>query len=91
MGLINLDSEEITSSEIARIFVGDFYENLFLNLFGGKKLEETNEQGCFLPDFIMKEEKKIYDDTCELLKEQYYSASGNQINGKLIVYAMLLK
>lgn len=80
MSLINLDSEEITSSEIARIFVGDFYENLFLNMFGGKKLEETNEQGCFLPDFIMEEEKKIYEVKGGS-KYNYYHLRDCQING----------
>lgn len=37
------------------------------------------------------EEMKIYNNTCELLKKQYHSADGHQINGKLIVYAMLPK
>ncbi len=37
------------------------------------------------------QEMQIYEDTCELLKKQYYSADGHQINGKLIVYAMLPK
>ncbi len=37
------------------------------------------------------QEKKIYEDTCELLKEQYYDCHGYEINGKLIIYAMLPK
>jgi len=37
------------------------------------------------------EEKNIYKDTCELLKEQYYDCHGYEINGKLIIYAMLPK
>jgi SNF2 family DNA or RNA helicase len=36
-------------------------------------------------------EKEIYEMTCELLKEQYFHASGNQINGRLIVFAILPK
>jgi len=37
------------------------------------------------------QEMKIYEDTCELLKKEYYAADGRKINGKLIVYAMLPK
>jgi SNF2 family DNA or RNA helicase len=37
------------------------------------------------------EEKEIYENTCELLKEQYYDCHGYEINGKLIIYAMLPK
>lgn len=40
---------------------------------------------------LTEKEKEIYDSTCELLKEQYFSANGNQINGKLIVFAILPK
>ncbi len=36
-------------------------------------------------------EKEIYDKTCELLKEQYFSAAGNKINGRLIIFALLPK
>ena len=36
-------------------------------------------------------EKEIYDATCDLLKTQYFSASGDSINGKLIVFAILPK
>lgn len=80
MSLISPDSEEITSSEIAKIFVGDFYENLFLNMFGGRKFEETNEQGCFLPDFIMEEEKKIYE-VKGASRYYYFHLRDCQING----------
>jgi SNF2 family DNA or RNA helicase len=37
------------------------------------------------------EEKSIYENTCELLKEQYFNAGGGKISGKLIIYAMLPK
>lgn len=40
---------------------------------------------------LSKEEYEIYDNICELLKHNYYSASGKDINGKLIVYAVLPK
>lgn len=40
---------------------------------------------------LTEKEKKIYDKTCELLKEQYFSAAGNQINGRLIIFALLPK
>jgi SNF2 family DNA or RNA helicase len=36
-------------------------------------------------------EKMIYDNTVRLLKEYYYRATGSQINGQLIVYALLPK
>jgi SNF2 family DNA or RNA helicase len=36
-------------------------------------------------------EKEIYNKTCELLKEQYFSAAGNKINGRLIIFALLPK
>lgn len=37
------------------------------------------------------EEKDIYEDICELLKEKYFSCTGGQINGRLIIYALLPK
>lgn len=37
------------------------------------------------------EEKEIYDSICELIKSQYFLASGNQINGLLAVFAILPK
>ncbi|MFZ5954924.1 MAG: DEAD/DEAH box helicase [Nanoarchaeota archaeon] len=37
------------------------------------------------------EEKVIYDNTCELLKSNYFSAGGSEINGHLIIYAILPK
>ncbi len=36
-------------------------------------------------------EKEIYDATCELLESQYFSANGDSINGRLIVFAILPK
>lgn len=40
---------------------------------------------------LTQEEKEIYDSTVELLKTQYYYANGDQINGRLIVFAILPK
>ena len=37
------------------------------------------------------QEKKIYDSICSLLKTKYLSASGDQLHGKLIIYAILPK
>ena len=36
-------------------------------------------------------EKMIYENTCRLLKENYFRADGNEINGRLIVFALLPK
>ncbi len=44
-----------------------------------------------IPVELTKKEKEIYDATCEMLKTQYFSANGDSINGKLIVYAILPK
>ncbi len=38
-----------------------------------------------------KEEKEIYETTCDLLKTKYFAASGREINGKLAIYALLPK
>lgn len=38
-----------------------------------------------------KEEKKIYEGTCDLVKTKYFMSSGREINGKLAVYAILPK
>jgi SNF2 family DNA or RNA helicase len=40
---------------------------------------------------LTKKEKEIYDATCEMLKSQYFSANGESINGKLIIFAILPK
>jgi len=37
------------------------------------------------------EEKEIYEMTSELLKTKYFSCGGNEINGRLIIYAILPK
>jgi SNF2 family DNA or RNA helicase len=37
------------------------------------------------------EEKIIYEKTCELLKSQFFHSNGGQINGRLIVFALLPK
>ncbi len=40
---------------------------------------------------LTKEEKAIYDNTVRLLKENYFRADGREINGRLIVFAILPK
>ncbi|MFA4960451.1 MAG: SNF2-related protein [Candidatus Pacearchaeota archaeon] len=40
---------------------------------------------------LTEQEKKIYDNTVRLLKENYFRANGNEINGRLIVFAILPK
>lgn len=40
---------------------------------------------------LSQKEKMIYENTVRLLKEYYYKASGSQINGQLIVFAILPK
>lgn len=37
------------------------------------------------------EEKKIYDSICDLLKTKYFAANGDELRGKLIIYAILPK
>jgi SNF2 family DNA or RNA helicase len=37
------------------------------------------------------EEKKIYNSICELLKTKYFAANGDELRGKLIIYAILPK
>ena len=44
-----------------------------------------------IPVELTKKEKEIYDATCEMLKTQYFSANGDSINGKLIIFAILPK
>lgn len=36
-------------------------------------------------------EKKVYDSVCDLLKTKYFSANGDELRGKLIIYAILPK
>ncbi len=37
------------------------------------------------------EEFEVYNDICDLLKTKYFSANGNEINGRLIIFAILPK
>ncbi len=40
---------------------------------------------------LTKEEKRIYDSICDLLKTKYFAANGDELRGKLIIYAILPK
>jgi SNF2 family DNA or RNA helicase len=40
---------------------------------------------------LSKEEMEIYEMICEMLKTKYFSSNGNEINGKLAIYALLPK
>ncbi|MEK6915566.1 MAG: SNF2-related protein [Nanoarchaeota archaeon] len=40
---------------------------------------------------LTQEEKRIYDSICDLLKTKYFSANGDELRGKLIIYAILPK
>jgi SNF2 family DNA or RNA helicase len=40
---------------------------------------------------LSKEEFEIYNDICDLLKTKYFTCDGNEINGKLIIFAILPK
>lgn len=44
-----------------------------------------------VPVYPTKEEKEIYEMITDLLKKKYFSANGNELNGKLIIYALLPK
>jgi len=44
-----------------------------------------------IPVELSVEERMIYDNTVRLLKESYFRADGNEINGHLIIYALLPK
>lgn len=37
------------------------------------------------------EEKEIYEDVCDLLKTKYFSVTGSEISGRLIIFALLPK
>lgn len=41
--------------------------------------------------YLTKEEKGIYDSICDLLKTKYFSVNGDELRGKLIIYAILPK
>jgi SNF2 family DNA or RNA helicase len=40
---------------------------------------------------LTKDEQDIYETICEMLKTKYFSSNGNEINGKLAIYALLPK
>jgi len=40
---------------------------------------------------LTSEEKEVYEELCDFLKTKYFAASGNQMNGRLIIYAILPK
>lgn len=40
---------------------------------------------------LTSEEKRIYDSICDLLKTKYFAANGDELRGKLIIYAILPK
>jgi len=40
---------------------------------------------------LTSEEQDIYNSTCDLLKTKYFSANGDEINGRLIIFAILPK
>ena len=44
-----------------------------------------------IPVELSVEEKMIYENTVRLLKENYFRADGNEINGHLVIYALLPK
>ncbi len=44
-----------------------------------------------IPVYLSQKEKEIYDETCDLLKSEYFAANGESINGKLIIFAILPK
>lgn len=44
-----------------------------------------------VPIELSHEEKVIYDDICELLKTQYFAVNGDEIRGRLIIFAILPK
>jgi SNF2 family DNA or RNA helicase len=40
---------------------------------------------------LSKEELEVYNSICDMLKTKYFSCSGNQINGKLVIFSILPK
>jgi SNF2 family DNA or RNA helicase len=40
---------------------------------------------------LSKKEQELYEATCDLLKTHYFSADGNPITGRLVIYALLPK
>lgn len=61
-----------------------------------RRRDETGiKYKCRIPKIVSvemtPEEKKIYDNTVRLLRENYFRADGSEINGALIVFAILPK
>lgn len=44
-----------------------------------------------VPVELTQEEYEVYNDICDMLKTKYFTADGNEINGKLIIFAILPK
>ncbi len=44
-----------------------------------------------VPVELSKEEYSVYEDISDLLKTKYFAANGNEINGRLIIFAILPK
>src|SRR3989344_263478 len=44
-----------------------------------------------IPVDLTQEEFEVYNDLCDFLKTKYFSATGNEINGRLIIFALLPK
>ncbi|MBT4165781.1 DEAD/DEAH box helicase family protein [archaeon] len=55
------------------------------------KINYTKRIPKVVPVDLTKPEMEVYEEMCDLIKKQYFSASGNEINGKLAVYAILPK
>ena len=55
------------------------------------KINYTKRIPKVVPVDLTKPEMEVYEEMCDLIKKQYFSASGNEINGKLAVYALLPK
>jgi SNF2 family DNA or RNA helicase len=55
------------------------------------KINYTKRIPKVIPVDLTKEEMEVYQEMCDLIKKQYFSVTGNEINGKLAVYAILPK
>jgi len=61
-----------------------------------RRRDETNvdykkRQAKIISVELTPEEYSIYERTCDLLKTKYFSAAGSEINGRLIIFAILPK
>ncbi|MDP3882280.1 MAG: SNF2-related protein [Nanoarchaeota archaeon] len=61
-----------------------------------RRRDETNvdykkRQAKIISVELTPEEYNIYERTCDLLKTKYFSAAGSEINGRLIIFAILPK